>query len=69
MLNPNINKLVTVQILKTIHKRESKISAVYRGYELPVYLHKRLTIHAGNRRLWLRYSVLMDQYYLTDRVI
>ena len=69
MLNPNINKLVTVQVLKTAHKSESKILAVYRGYELPVYLHKRLTIHAGSRRLWLRYSILLDRYYLTDRVI
>ena len=69
MLNPNINKLVTVQVLKTAHKSESKILAGYRGYELPVYLHKRLTLYAGNRRLWLRYSIMMDQYYLTDRVI
>lgn len=60
MINPNICRFVTVDLI-------SEDRAVYRGVELPVYFHSKPKT-PGRRRLYLKFSMVNDWYYLTDRV-
>lgn len=62
MLNPNICKLVTVDVLA-----DNAGIAVYRGHTLDIHLRNKTSIKPGRRRLWLKYSIMRDTYYLTDR--
>ena len=66
MLNPNINKRVDV-ILNTDATKNKAIYVQYKGANLPVYLNDKQVIKAGKRRLYLKYSIMLDRYYLSDR--
>jgi len=68
MINPNICKRVNVEIVG-----EPVISlygntyqyGIYKGFKLDVY--SDTIIKPGKRRLYLKYSIINDRYYLTKR--
>ena len=66
MIDPNISKRVSVQIDRTIETSDIWATAEYRGQKIDVVLYKR-TLQPGPRRLYLKYSIVNEQYYLTDR--
>lgn len=66
MINPNIIKLVTVEIKEVTTPNDLWSTAEYRGYELGLHLWHR-TLKPGKRRLYLKYSICSNSYYLTDR--
>jgi len=60
MMNPNINKYVTVEVLPCGTK------ALYRGATLPI--NDRDPKAPGKRRMWLRFSICGgDVYYLRSK--
>lgn len=61
MINPNICKRVNVYVSETITPQDDK---KIKG--LPVILWNR-TLKPGKRRLYLKFSILNDGYYLSDR--
>lgn len=67
MINPNIHKLVTVSVKEPRVTRYNTIEqfAVYRGKVLEIIT--RQPVNTGNRRLYLKYSVVNDTYYLTKQ--
>lgn len=60
MINPNILKLVTVIVADDMR------DATYQGYLLPIH-DMYLTKRPGKRRMWLRYSICNNCYYLRSR--
>jgi hypothetical protein len=66
MLNPNISKRVSVQIDRTVEPNNLWATAEYDGQKIDIVLYKR-TLEPGTRRLYLKYSIANEQYYLTDR--
>lgn len=69
MINPNICKLVTVTVNEDITPKNDfkHTNATYQGVNMIVHLRDRELIKAGRRRLYLKYSMTSDQYYLSDR--
>jgi hypothetical protein len=67
MINPNIYKYVLVKVEKDIAKNDLYATAEYRGYKIDVVLRDKDTLKAGTRRLYLKYSICNDRYWLTDR--
>jgi len=67
MINPNISKRVDVVVLKDLLKSDLYAKAVYNGILLEVSLRDKEVLKAGKRRLYLKYSILCNQYYLSDR--
>lgn len=65
MLNPNINKYVLVKVLPVDTAKTTIQKAIYRGHEIEImdYTVKAL----GNRRMFLRYSICSDRYYLKSK--
>lgn len=65
MINPNIHKLVTVSVKEPTVTRYGTVEqfADYLGQSIEVYT--RQPVIAGNRRLYLKYSIVNDRYYLT----
>jgi hypothetical protein len=59
MINPNINKFVTVVI-----ESDDAKTAIYQGVELKVHNWTSKAIKAGVRRLRLKFSICSDSYYL-----
>jgi hypothetical protein len=68
MLNPNICKRVMVDVSKAIVSKYGSISqfAEYKGYLIEISEYTE--IEPGKRRLYLKYSIMNDRYYLTKRV-
>ena len=66
MLNPNICKRVDVQIDEVIETNNLWATAEYKGHTIDIVLYRR-TLQPGTRRLYLKYSISNEQYYLTDR--
>ena len=66
MINPCINKYITVDLPTPISTDDNNAMALYRGHSIPVRLRKKQGLRAGKRRLWLRYSIMNEGYYLTD---
>ena len=66
MINPNVSKLVTVYVPRTFKRTDSEVYAFYKDRPLRVYLVHRVELLPGNRRLRLKYSILANEYYLTD---
>ena len=69
MLNPNISKLVYCIVGEPVYSQYSKQvvaqHAEYRGVKLDI--SENVAVKPGRRRLYLKYSILRDQYYLTKR--
>ena len=61
MINPNISKFVIVEVSENLE------TATYKGFTLPLLLRGDRTVKPGRRRLWLKFSILNDRFYLTDR--
>lgn len=66
MINPNVCKRVTVEIKETTTPRDLRATAEYAGATLEIHLRKR-TLQPGKRRLYLKFSICNNGYYLTDR--
>lgn len=66
MINPNMRKRVSVQIDRTIETNDLWATAEYQGQKIDIVLYNR-TLQPGTRRLYLKYSIANEQYYLTDR--
>lgn len=66
MINPNICKRVTVDIKETTTPKDLWTTAKYKGTSIEIHLWKR-TLQPGKRRLYLKYSICNNGYYLTDR--
>ena len=66
MIDPNISKRVSVQIDKTVEPNNLWATAEHHGQKMDIVLYKR-TLQPGTRRLYLKYSITNEQYYLTDR--
>lgn len=68
MINPNIHKRITVTVNETITSiSEYRLSnATYKNTPLRVMLRKKRKIETGKRRLFLKYSITGDQFYLSD---
>lgn len=70
MIDPNICKLVTVEVKPAQVSRFGTIYQVghYRGAVLDInYRDSKNIKRPGMRRLWLKYSILNESYYLSDR--
>lgn len=67
MLNPNICKRVTVNVGKAEISKYGSISqfAEYNGQLIEISEYTE--IEPGNRRLYLKYSIMNNRYYLTKR--
>jgi hypothetical protein len=61
MINPNLVKLVTVLVADDLK------SAQYKGQTFRLVLFGERVIQPGKRRLYLRYSIAFDEYYVSDR--
>jgi len=66
VLNPNICKRVLVDIVNSVGPADNNVTALYKGTTLPVHLRRR-SLKPGRRALYLKYSIVNDRYYLTDR--
>jgi len=64
VINPNICKLITVEVLP-LQPGLSTQFARYKGQVLPI--SDMVEHKPGNRRLYLKYSIFNDRYYLTKR--
>lgn len=58
MINPNINKLVLVEV------QLDQQTALYRGYSIEINDYRVPAPKPGHRRMYLRYSIMSDRYYL-----
>ena len=69
MINPTISKYVIVDVPEDITSKNEyqEDNAVYRGQGLRVMLRDKELIKAGRRRLYLKYTITGDRYYLSDR--
>lgn len=67
MLNPNICKRVTVSVNKAEISKYGSISqfAEYQGQLIEISEYTE--IEPGKRRLYLKYSIISDRYYLTKK--
>ena len=68
MINPNICKLVLVTNIHVGHCVDGDYygcTGEYRGVKIRISEFKPNKNKV--RRLWLRYSILTDEYYLTQR--
>ena len=62
MINPNICKFVVCEVANNLE------TARYRGLDLPLSLYNnQRKIKPGKRRLYLKYSILSERYYLTNK--
>lgn len=61
MLNPNICKMVYVTVSK------DRTIAMYRGKILDINDYRYPAPQPGNRRMYLKYSIMNDRYYLTTK--
>ena len=68
MLNPNICKYVIVNVKesRTWPSGSKEYIGEYKGYRLDVNLRRKKTLKPGNRRLYLKYSIFRNRYYLSD---
>jgi hypothetical protein len=62
MINPNICKYVVVKVLPRDGVTQY---ALYRGVKLPI--NDEETKPLGNRRMYLKFSILNDRYYLRSK--
>lgn len=61
MINPNISKFVTVLVADDLE------TAQYKGRKLRLSLRGDRVVTPGKRRLYLKYSITFDDFYLSDR--
>jgi len=61
MINPNISRFVVCQVSSDLQ------TAIYKGLVLSVCLRGIRNIKPGSRRLYLKYSIVNERYYLSDR--
>lgn len=61
MINPNICLFVYCKVAEDLR------TANYQGFDISLSLRGDRKILPGRRRLWLKYSILNESYYLTDR--
>lgn len=61
MINPNICKRVLVEV------SADQKTAVYRGVTLEINDYRAPAPKPGRRRMWLKFSIFSDKYYLTSR--
>ena len=66
MINPNISKRVTVLVPQPISRHELDPKILFNGELINVLLRDR-DLKPGNRALYLRYSIVFNHYYLSDR--
>lgn len=62
MINPNIEKLVLVTVEAVTGTQQF---ADYRGRRIEINDYRHGFAKPGKRRLWLRYSIMSDRYYLS----
>lgn len=74
MINPNISKMIYVEVkapeFSTYSKDVFHQVAILRDKNCDpreIWISSKKPIEAGNRRLYLKYSILNDGYYLSDR--
>ena len=75
MINPNIDKLVTVEVInqgtryngEPIQVGRYKTKSMANTAILEIYNYGLKPIKPGKRRLHLRYSITTDSYYLSNR--
>lgn len=70
MLDPNICKRVDCFVdVAVIGVRSGLMEqfATYQGVRLEILHRKPNAVKPGKRRLYLKYSIINDQYYLSDR--
>jgi hypothetical protein len=69
MINPNICKRVTVEVIERLDQGFHLYSgkAKYQGNDFKVVLRGTKAIKPGKRRLYLKFSILNDEYYLSDQ--
>lgn len=69
MINPNISKRIIAQVNEdiTLDNQYRESNATYRGHSMKVMLRDKALIEAGNRRLYLKFSIVSDSFYLSDR--
>lgn len=69
MINPNICKRLLVEVgdpvISAFGSHVVSQQAVYKGRTLEI--HARDAIKPGRRYLYLKYSIMLDQYYLSKR--
>lgn len=71
MINPNICKYITVSVPSDLIQGKTDFkdnNAFYKGVGLKVMLRDKQTLKAGNRKLYLKYSIMSDCYWLSDRI-
>lgn len=61
MINPNICKFVYVVVSK------DRKTATYNGHVLEINDYRYPAPMPGNRRMYLKYSIMNDRYYLTSK--
>ncbi len=59
MINPNIHKAVMVQV------QWDGVTALYKGNLLDIVERYAPAPKPGRRRLYLKYSIISDQFYLS----
>ena len=63
MLNPNICKMIYVNV----YTDRLSFKAIYKGMVLDIHESVRKPrVAAGKRRLYLKFSIMSDRYYLTN---
>lgn len=68
MINPNICKYVTVEVTEEIDRFNQKILVgYYRNVKLDINQRTDRVIKTGRRKLYLKFSIMTDRYYLSDR--
>lgn len=67
MINPNICKLVTVEVNKAEISKYGNISQFASYKDHLIEISEYTEIKPGKRRLYLKYSIIRDRYYLTKR--
>lgn len=65
MINPNICKYVLVNVLPLDIKKTTIQKAIYKNTEIEIFDFQVKPI--GKRRMYLKYSIINDQYYLKSR--
>ena len=69
MINPNICKYVTVDVVEELNKfNQPEVFGYYNGHKLNIVTRSYLTkVKPGRRRLYLKYSMMSDRYYLLHK--
>lgn len=68
MINPNISKYVIVNVTEAIDRFNKKVLVgFYQNVKLDIYQGTDRVIKPGRRKLYLKYSIMTDKYYLSDR--